>query len=203
MPDMTIIIPHRPGQHNDDALSLNVEMLLDNTYHSFELIVDTEVPKDPYKVWNEAAKVARSDVLIFSNTDVLMAPEWDVSMLAYCRPNRITVGYLVEAGNVGVAEVNIQRNFGKVPEQFDRATFEKFAGSFSRKFPDILFERAWYMPCAMDREWFLSTGGFDTTLGFPNPNDILFWNRCRDELGTEFVRVNSFAYHFQALSTRD
>lgn len=201
-PRISIIIPHKRKATNDLALKLNVEMLLANTANNFELIVDTESPKDPYKIWNEAAKSARADILVFSNTDVLMAPDWDVSFINYMDDNSILTGYLVEAGNVGVASVNIHKDFGKTPSEFRRHDFEEYAIKQSKFTIPAKIERAWYMPCAFYKSWFLWTGGFDTTLGFPNPNDILFWDKCRDSFNTKFVRVNSFAYHFQALSTR-
>jgi hypothetical protein len=96
---------------------------------------------------------------------------------------------------------NAARDFGKHPDTFDRIAFEAFVGKHQA--PSVKEERAWYMPCAMDRMWFLSTGGFPTYPAFPEPNDIKFWNRCRDEYGTKFIRVRSYSYHFQAQSTRD
>jgi len=200
MPDITIIIPHKSTVSNDKAMMLNISMLLKNTRNSLEIIIDTEVPKDPYKIWNEAAKIARSDILVFSNSDVLMAKDWDTWFFEHMQDNAILVGYLVEPGNIGVASENIHRDFGRTPDTFDRDAFEGFAEC--SKVPIIKEERGWYMPCAVWKEWFLSTGGFDTTLGFPNPNDILFWNKCVKEYGTKLFRVRSFAYHFQAQSTR-
>jgi hypothetical protein len=164
------------------------------------LILDTEQPKDPYKIWNEVAQTARADILVFSNSDVLMAPNWDILFVEHMVENAIFTGYLVEPGNVGVAHQNIHKDFGRYPSTFRRQEFEDFA--LNAKVPVVKEERGWYMPCAISKKWFLSTGGFDTTLGFPNPNDILFWNKCISELGTRLYRCNSFAYHFQALSDR-
>lgn len=197
---ISIIIPHKITQHNDKALLQNIAMLNANTAHQFELIINTETPKDPYQIWNETSKIAQGEYLIFSNSDVLMAPEWDVNMVAYCKPNTIVVGYLVEPGNIGVASENIHKDFGRHPDSFRRDEFEYWA--VRQQHPDIKEERGWYMPCCVRKDWFLSTGGFPTELPFPNPNDIIFWNRCRDELGTKFLRANSFAYHYQNLSSR-
>lgn len=198
-PIISIIIPHKIRPLNDQAMLLNVGMLFDNTTLSFELLVDTSCPKDPYEIWNEMARVARGEFLVFSNSDVLMAPEWDVYMVANCHPNTIVTGYLVECGNIGVASVNIPKNFGRSPESFNRRCFEDYANS--QQPPEIKEERAWYMPCCVRKDWFLSTGGFDTSKGgFPTPLDIIFWDNCRDTLGTRFLRARSYAYHFQNLS---
>lgn len=200
MPDISIIMPHKKTPENDYCLELNLRMLLENTRYSYELIIDTEAPKDPYKIWNEASRSARADILVFTNSDVLMASEWDFHFVAHMEYNIIFTGYLVEPGNIGVASVNIHRDFGKNPHTFDRQAFEEFA--LKHPVPDYTLQRGWYMPCAMSKEFFLDTGGFDTTLGFPNPNDIIFWERCIKEYNTKLVRVKSFAYHFQNLSGR-
>jgi hypothetical protein len=203
-PAISIIIPHKPTKANDISLRMNLEMLLANTVNSFELIIDTECPKDPYRIWNDAAPKARGEILIFTNSDVLMAPGWDAYMVKYCQPNTIVTGYLVEPGNIGVASQNFQADFGKTPAEFNRSAFE-IAMQQRVKFeqePEAKEERGWYMPCAMNRVWFEYTGGFDTTLGFPNPNDIIFWEHCIKEFQTRLIRVRSYAYHFQNLSGR-
>lgn len=202
MPDMTIVIPHKSTPMNDKALQINLESLLRNTVHSYELIIDTECPKDPYKIWNEAATFARGKILVFTNSDVIMARGWDEPFFHFMEDNAILVGYLVEPGNIGVASENIQADFGRTPYNFDQQRFEDFVTSKVYSTPAMKHERGWYMPCAFYKDWFNWTGGFDTTLGFPNPNDILFWNKVTSQLGTKLLRVNSFAYHFQALSTR-
>lgn len=201
-PKLSVIIPHKPTARNDEALALNLDMMFKNARNPFEIIIDTETPKDPYKIWNEASKVARAEVLVFTNSDVLMAKDWDVNLLAYAQPNVITTGYLIEPGTIGVAPENIHHDFGRVPATFDRAGFEQYASQLMIGKPAVIEQRGWYMPCAISKEWFLGTGGFDTTLGFPNPNDILFWEHCIHDLGTKLLRVASIAYHFQALSTR-
>jgi hypothetical protein len=200
-PVLSIIIPHKNTPMNDKALMLNLASLIDNTYYSFELIVDTECPKDPYKIWNEVSEHARGDILIFTNSDVIMGPGWDKPFALHIQDNAIVTGYLLEPGNVGVAAQNIQIDFGRNPDQFEMSLFEKWV--LPRIDPTwVTEERGWYMPCAMKREWFMSTGGFDTTIGFPNPNDILFWERCVKEYNTKLLRVKSFSYHFQNLSGR-
>jgi hypothetical protein len=200
-PLLSIIIPHKISRLNNEAMLLNIAMLNENTVSPFELIIDTESPKCPYAIWNETARTARGEFLVFSNTDVLMAPDWDVYMLA-CKPNTIVTGYLVEPGNIGVAPVNVHKDFGRSPASFRRQEFEDYA--LGSSVPEIKEERAWYMPCCVDKEWFLSTGGFDTSKGsFPTPLDIIFWDMCRDELGTKFLRADSWAYHFQNLSGRE
>jgi len=200
MPDLSIIIPHKPRPSNNKALRLALDSIIAFTAYSYEIILDMTVPGDPYTIWNETAKQARGKTLIFSNSDVIFAPGWDILAL-FAVHNAIVTGYIVEPGNIGVAPVNLAHNFGKHPDDFKQDEFLRFAEN--HKAPEIDYKRGWYMPCAMDKEWFLSTGGFPTDKPFPEPNDIIFWNRCRDDLNTSFVRVRSYSYHFQNQSGRE
>ncbi len=204
MLDCTIIIPHKPTILNDAALELNLKMLLRHTNISYELIIDTECPKDPYQIWNEAAKQARSDTLVFTNSDVIFGPVWDV-LVCNVSPNTIITGYLVEPGNIGVADVNIHKDFGRTPLMFDGHEFEVYVRHETQHVDrGNMFkeERGWFMPCAINKDWFNSVGGFPTDVGFPNPNDAIFWDNCIANYGTRLLRVPSYAYHFQALSNR-
>ena len=203
-PTLSIIIPHKRTSMNNISMVMNFDMLLHNTVNSFELIIDTESPKDPYRIWNESAVAARGDILVFTNSDVLMAPGWDEMFVKHMQDNAILVGYLIEHGTtIGVARENVYRSFGKDPIEFNCLKFENWVSTHRNNVPECKEGRGWYMPCAFRRDWFLRTGGFDTTLGFPNPNDSMFFDKCRDTLGTKFYRIRSFAYHFQSLSTRD
>lgn len=202
LPKISVIIPHKPTSENDKSLRMNLQYLLEGSTVPLEVILDTTVPKDPYRIWNEAASQARADIIVFSNSDVIMAPGWDVFFAEHCAPNRILTGYLVEPGNIYPADVNIHMDFGKTPDEFNYIEFCKFVIEHSQHIPDVWSQRGWYMPCAMNRDWFLSTGGFDTTKPFPHSNDIDFWEKCIKEYNTTLLRVRSYAYHFQALSTR-
>ena len=204
MLDCSIIIPHKPAISNNKALELNIKMLLRHTNIQYELIIDSEHPKDPYRIWNEVVKKVRSNVVVFSNSDVIFGPGWDI-LVCNVNPNQIITGYLVEPGNIGVAEANIYKDFGKTPDDFDIMAFENFVRGETQHIEiGNIFkqERGWYMPCAMDREWFLDVGGFPMELGFPNPNDAIFWDKCVADYNTTLLRVPSYAYHFQNLSSR-
>lgn len=198
--DLSIIIPHKPGPSNDKALRLALDSIIRFTTLNYEIIIDATVPGDPYEIWNSTAQQARGRILIFTNSDVIFAPGWD-SLGIYIGPNVIATGYILEPGNIGVAPVNIHADYGKHPDNFDEAGFHSYIEK--HKAAEIKEERGWYMPCAMDRLWFLSTDMFPTEKAFPNPNDIIFWEKCKNDLGTKFMRVKSYSYHFQNQSARD
>ena len=196
----TIIIPHKHGKMNDQCLELNLIMLKENTTIQYDVIID-DGPEDPYLIWNKQTAKIDSDVVIFTNTDVLFAPEWDI-MVKYAVPNSIVTGYLVECNAIGVHRTNIPMNFGQKPETFRRKDFEEFAKKHAQLVPEIKEERGWYMPCALDRKWFVSTGGFDMSRGSfsVEPLDIYFWEECLKNPDFKLFRAKSYAYHFQNLS---
>lgn len=200
---ISILIPHKSTPLNDICLDLNLKMLEENTKSEYEVILMYE-KQDPYALWNRYARTAKSDLLIFSNSDVLMAPNWDVQLVTHADNNSIITGYLVECGAIGIASQNIDRNFGRNPSKFDRQGFEDFCQEFAlkRQIPDIKNERGWYMPCLMTKEFFSRMGGFPCDLPFPHPNDIKFWEHCLKQ-GAILKRANSFAYHFQNLSNQE
>lgn len=198
---ISILIPHKSTSLNDICLELNKQMLKDNTRSEYELIIMDEA-EDPYTLWNRYANKTKYELLIFSNSDVLMAPDWDVNLVKHADNSSIITGYLVECGAIGVASQNILHNFGKNPSKFDRAGFEAFCKTESQKCSEIKFERGWYMPCLMTKEFFTKMGYFPREKPFPNPNDILFWEHCLKQ-GAQLKRANSFAYHFQNLSNQE
>jgi len=202
MLDISIIIPHKIGPSNDKALRLAIDSIMEYTERTYELILDMTVPRDPYRIWNEVSEQARGKTLVFSNSDVIFAPGWDV-MADHARSNVIVTGYILEPGNIGVAPVNIRRDLGRHPDNFNHSEFLSFVKKHSTKVPELTEKRAWYMPCAIDKEWFLSTGGFPIDVGFPSANDKRFWDQCRDNLGTVFLRARSYSYHFQNQSARE
>ena len=203
--DCTIIIPHKPTIHNDRALELNLHALLKHTKVQYELIIDTTTPANPYGIWMRAAQTAHAETLVFTNSDVIMGPGWDV-LVRHVEPNTIVTGYIIEPGNIGVADVNIQLDFGKMPKTFQSFDFDRWVLKrlgFIGNGNEVKIERGWYMPSAMNRAWFLSTPGFDLDYPFPNPADIRFWEYCIKEYGTQLLRVPSYSYHFQNLSNTE
>lgn len=198
-----IIIPHKHTGLNDQCLKLCIEMLRENSSRGTitNIIVD-DSDRDPYEIWNQQSIISDADIVVFTNTDVLMGPMWD-TIIKFVKPNSIVTGYLIECGAIPVHHLNIERHFGKTPASFMRTEFENFCIEHGKTVPEIKEERAWYMPCAMDRKWFVSTGGFDMKLGSfreHKPLDIYFWETCIKQHGFILLRAKSYAYHFQNLS---
>jgi hypothetical protein len=180
---------------NNEALKVCLECLVDNTTVDYELIIESvQKPRDIYKVCNEMAERAVSDWIVFHNSDVFMAPYWAESMLQAAAEDAIVTGVIVECGAIGVAPVNIGRNFGMLPSTFRREDFERFVAEHA-PFPA---GEGWYFPSLHPREAFVGMGGFDLSKGyFPkDPLDIIYWNSWRAS-GGKIKHVRSYSYHLQ------
>ena len=194
-PKLSVLLPNLRTSLNNEALKVCLECLVDNTSVDFELIVEAvSTRRDIYRVCNEMAERAISDWIVFHNSDVFMAPGWAEPMLAAAGKDTIVTGVIVECGAIGVAPVNVGRNFGMLPNTFQRESFERFVVEHA-PFPD---GEGWYFPSLHPRETFLEMGGFDLSRGhFPkDPLDIIYWNLWRAS-GRVVKHVRSYSYHLQ------
>ncbi len=96
-PAISIIIPHLRNADNDKALKVAVDCIIDNTDIDYELIVESVATRrDIYPVLNNMVHRARGEWLVFSNSDVCLAPKW-ASGFYDCRDkDTIVTGVIVE-----------------------------------------------------------------------------------------------------------
>lgn len=197
MPNVAILIPHKRNRANDRALTIALACLVANTDVDYEILIDSETPACPYAVINRLAWKTTADWLVFSNSDVFFAPGWVEAMLTEAKPDTIATGVLVECGAISVADENVDRNFGRTPDAFNREEFEQWAADQT----EIPRGEGWYFPSMHHRETFLARGGFDIHLGaFPQPLDIWYWNKWKAD-GLRVRRTASYAYHLQNFSS--
>lgn len=208
-PAISIIIPHLREPQNDKALKIALDCILDNTDLDYELIVEAVATRrDIYPVLNNMAHRARAEWLVFSNSDVFLAPGWASGFYAQREQNTIVTGVIVECGVIGVASVNHHLNFGVTPDGFQRDEFEAWVTTDEAA--DIISgqsfhnPRGWYFPCLLNKREFNHMGGFDTSRGhFPiDPLDMIFWDKWA-ESGKGFKRGNSFCYHLQNFTSEE
>lgn len=206
-PDITIAFPHLREPKNDKALRIALDCIVDNTNLDYELMVEAVATRrDIYAVINDMARRAKSDWLVFSNSDVFFAPNWAEPLYQAREPDTIVTGLIAECGAIGVNDLNWKIDFGRNPQAFKRSAFEVWAAGEGGEFAwqdKRRNARGWYFPCLIHRPTFLELGGFDTTRGqFPDPLDMWFWEKWI-EAGKGFKRVKSFCYHLQAYSDPD
>lgn len=195
-PTLSIIIPHKHEARNDAALSIALSCIVANTRSDYELMVDSTTPGDPYVLFNDMALRATGEWVLFGNSDLFLAPNWDVELLKLADRDTMVSVTLVEPGAIGVHIENIHRDFGMTPETFRRAEFESFASSD----PELPAGDGFYFYALRHRQTFINRGGFDTTLGkFPTPVDIAYHEAwIRD--GKRIVRSKALGFHLQNYS---
>lgn len=193
---LSILIPHKKTPQNDKALAIALACIADNTHNSYQLLVDSETPADPYVVINRLAEMARGEYLFLSNSDIFVSPGWDVDLLERASPYKIVNATLVEPGAIGVFDGNITRNFGMLPSTFRRADFEEWVTTN----PTLPAGNGFVYYAVIHRQSFLKRGGFDISRGnFPTPLDSFFWEAWKRE-GLEIARSTSLVYHLQNYS---
>jgi hypothetical protein len=196
MTTISVLIPHKRDPENDKALDIALAMYAANTVGHIELMVDDTTPADPYVLLNDMARRTEGEYLFFGNSDLFPGPGWDTALLECAAPDTMTTATLVEPGAIGVHIMNIHRNFGMTPDQFDRAAFEGFAAST----PELPAGDGFFYYLLMRRADFLDFGAFDLTRGlFPEPLDIYFWERWLTA-GKRIVRSAALFYHLQNFS---
>jgi hypothetical protein len=202
-PLVSILLPHLRERPNDAALQIALSCIVDNTSLDYELIMEAvEERRDIYGVLNGMAQRANSEWIIPHNSDVFVGPGWLEPLYEARDLNAIVSPVMVECGAIGVAPVNLPKDFGKTPDTFRRDEFEAWvrAGGEMPGVPGGV--RRWYFPSLLPRRPFLDMGGFDIARGtFPNDTvDIWFWDKW-EAAGKEFRAPRSFVYHLQAYSS--
>lgn len=197
-PAISILIPHLRQSENDKALKICLECLIDNTDVDYELIIEASNEReDIYPLCNKMAERATADYIVFSNSDVFMAPGWARPLLAAASKHTIVAGIMVECGAIPVAQTNICANFGMTPDTFRRREFEEWVKG------DIAIPggRGWYFPSLHPRTMFLARGGFDSSAGgfMIQQSDKQYWDAWERD-GEKVIRVESYSYHLQNFS---
>lgn len=206
-PAISIIIPHLRNTDNDKALKVAHACIVDNTDLDYELIVEAVATRrDIYPVLNNMAHRARAEWLVFSNSDVFMAPGWASAMYAARDESAIVTGIIAECGAISVAADNYELHYGVTPETYDRAGFEAWVAQegatiYSHKAHQL---RGWYFPCLLNKRVFNHSGGFDSSIGsFPQDAcDMAYWDKWAAS-GKHFRRVNSWCYHLQNFTSEE
>ncbi len=200
---LSIVIPHKNTTQNDESLELAKKSIKDNTRCEYELMIITDPPgcagRDPYALWNEYVPQAKYDAIIFSNSDVIFGPDWDVHFRKYAGDNRILTQFLVEPGLIGVSSFNIKHDWGMRPSDFRYDEFCKWVREVTPRVPEIEEKMGHHMPSLIMKDYFIRMGKFQCEYPFPWSNDQTFFATVKSN-GGKIYKVNSFAYHFQQLS---
>ena len=157
----TVILPHKHNVGNDAALRICLSCLMDNTVNEFVLLMSVADDQPLYATINDMVAIAPTDCCFYINSDMFVAPGWDVPMLELYDNRTIVTGVLVEPGIIAMHHLNLQQDFGRTPETFQRAEFEEWT-----KTAPVIDGEGWAAPLMFSRLGHLYLGGFDTSLGW-------------------------------------
>jgi len=196
---ISVIFPHANNPENNRVLELNLEMLATNTTCPYEVLYMSNDfrPDLVYKFWDWGIRNAKYDLILWHNTDILMAPGWNELPIKY-KDDYDWIGIkLVECGQIGVHPNNIPMSFGIKADTFERWSFEEWVSRISKAATaEVRSGFAWYSPSVWKKSWYIEMGGFDTYKSFPHAVDSEFRDKV-EKRGCRFGVVNAFAYHLQ------
>lgn len=198
MADFTIILPHKRNPENDKALQICLDCLFQNTVNDFHLLMDVATDKPLYERIHKLVLQATTECVLYTCSDTFHAPGWDVPMLEVFRPDNLVYGVVFEPGMIGVHEGNVHADFGRRPEQFDRAGFEARAVGRADMpsgygFPaPIMFGKTIYLNYDYPFE------NSDTAEFYPRDDVII--DRMMEAGVVKKIRVPSYFYHLQRYS---
>lgn len=203
MAAFTIILPHKRNPGNDRALAVCVSCLMANTHNDFKLIIDAANDQPLYPRINAMVEQSTTDCVVYLASDVFVTPNWDVPMLALWEPDTIVNNIIVEPRAIAMYAENLEKDFGRTPEQFlsQREAFEQW--TLDAHFPA---GEGWFSGYMFSRSKFIEMGMFQTGYmtdgqGFSNADQKFFddWKAS----GRRVVRARSYSYHLQRWSDID
>lgn len=163
-----------------------------------------------YRCWNWCVESSKADHVCLVNSDMAFSPGWLEALERYLNGSTLPTSRLVERGKDLQPGTNaIQADFGDRPSTFDRDGWIETANLVrgSGTLPG-----GCYMPCVLNREAFLSVGGYpDGNVAdgvvvnrMPKPSDreylsgdVVLFKRM-EAIGYKHVTVlESVVYHMQ------
>lgn len=110
-----------------------------------------------YSAYNYGGFNSSAELICFVNSDMVFHRGWLANLLKHYDGVNIPCSRLVESGKMRSGAWGISYNFGRTPETIDREGFYEFCRQISR---DKLVRSGLYMPCLLNKELFIKTGGF-------------------------------------------
>ena len=196
---ISIVMPHAINEENDRVLSLNQKMLRENTRGEYEILYigNMKRPDLVYKGWNALFDMAKYELVLWSNTDLLLAPNWDVPIHNLAEIYDWISLRVVECGAIPSFDTMISKNFGWTANTFDRNGFESFVKTDTETRNQHEPGWVWFCPSILKKSKFNQIGKFGEYPPFPHPQDINLKERAEAN-GWKFgISNHSYAYHLQ------
>ena len=196
---ISIVMPHAINDENDRVLSLNKKMIKENTKGQYEILYIGNMgrPDLVYKGWNMLVDIAKYDLILWSNSDLLLAPNWDVNIHQLSEIYDWISLRVVECGAIESSPTMISKDFGWTASSFDRKSFEQFVVLDTVNRPIHEDGWVWYCPSVLKKDKFKKLGGFDENPIFPFPQDVSFKRKAENDNWKFCISNHSYAYHLQ------
>jgi glycosyltransferase involved in cell wall biosynthesis len=86
-----------------------------------------------YRAWNQAAKHAKNEYIIFLNSDFAYTPNWNVPLIENINDSVCICSRLVERGILKSGQYGIEKNFGNDYNDYNEANFIKYVDTIKEK----------------------------------------------------------------------
>lgn len=163
-----------------------------------------------YRAYNEAARLAKGDYLLFINSDMAFTPGWVENLLGAVRHDNCVAARLVESGKLRSGQYGIEKNFGRSIETYDEAAFQSYAKSIQKQ---QVVDGGLYMPLLIRKDYFFKVGGYPHGNVVPGsdlhqpkiarkgepliPGDKIFMQKLQKVGIRHQTNLDSVVYHFQ------
>jgi len=158
-----------------------------------------------YHAWNAAVRNAPTEDVVLVNSDMAYFPHW-LDELVWLKDSEpcIPTSLLVESGRVPSGLPQFVQNFGRTPEDFDRASWLVRAAELHASEQRVM-QRGLYMPVLLRKTEFEKLGGYAIQVrNHTLASDAAFFNRCESELGLRHLTAKrSIVYHCQLGESED
>jgi len=178
----------------DGFYNLNKGVL--DKYEDRISILDLEANQGLCKATNLGVYNAAHDKILIVNDDNVFPPNWDVQLLSTYKKGRVVTPNQIEP-NPSIFDEMVILDFG-APDVFDKDHFYEAADKLSN---DKLTIKGSTLPIFMDKEDYLTVGGWDESYPGAWAVDWEFFHKC-DLAGFELVRTHKcHFYHFVSYGT--
>ena len=170
-----------------------------------------------YRGYNEGVKAASGEYVLLTNSDMAYGPEFLQNMLRSVDSKKLSTSRLIEMGRFQTGLYGVEKNFGSTPSKYRKREFNRYCQKKSER---VEKDGGLYMPLLVDREFFLSLGGYpegnlseDCLSEYLNtglvrsyakqgdkciPGDYAFFELAKCNGAQHLTNFAALSYHFQA-----
>ncbi|MBL7555560.1 MAG: glycosyltransferase [Bdellovibrionaceae bacterium] len=129
-----------------------------------------------YRAWNTAGEKCKGDFVVFINSDMAFTSNWLENLfLAYDGRNCVT-SRLVESAKLRSGTYGIEKNFGRLIEEYNESAFQAYANHVSKK---EVHESGLYMPLLIKKS------DFEMVDGYPEGNIVIGSDIWKPKIATK------------------